>query len=277
MGMPAADEQKLLHDGDAVHHASRHPSRERVLRIAHPGQAQPLGRRHRPAGRPVPRRERLGHPPRRPGPGAHALQRADDRPHLVVQEGPRRQVEAPLPPMGDRHLLDLDPVERLHRALRLADRRAESREIMPTQRCAAPPASAPPPADGAGATRAPPPPPAARAARSRGRYSAAPPPRTARASPRTPRRRRPRRPARASRCQFSASASRNGSQSRARSACATCPVACTPASVRPAAATDGTSRSSTASAASSAPCTDGWSACRCHPAKGAPSYSTIKA
>jgi len=75
---------------------------------------------------------------------------------------------------------------------------------------------------------------------------------------------------------LSASISRNGTHSRGMSHIATWWVACTPLSVRPAAAIP-CGAPSAASAASTAPCTLGRLSCRCQPENGAPSYSIFNA
>ena len=74
---------------------------------------------------------------------------------------------------------------------------------------------------------------------------------------------------------FSALASRSGGGPPSASRLATCPVACTPASVRPATARP-SQRGSTASRASRrAPSTVRSPGCRAHPLNPAPSYSSV--
>jgi tRNA pseudouridine(38-40) synthase len=74
---------------------------------------------------------------------------------------------------------------------------------------------------------------------------------------------------------FNASRILSGASSFAMSACATCPSACTPVSVRPAAVIVTPSPVSFRIACSTAACTDGPLSCRCHPWKGPPSYSMV--
>ena len=62
---------------------------------------------------------------------------------------------------------------------------------------------------------------------------------------------------------------------RARSKCATCPSACTPASVRPAPRSETVSPQNLAMASVSRPCTDMPAACTCQPTNGVPSYSSV--
>jgi hypothetical protein len=207
-----------------------------------PVRHKPLGRRDRPAGRPVAGRERLGHPPRRPGPGARPAPacRRWTAPGCAGRTAPTRWKRTRAHAVM-RHLLDLDPVERLHRAFRLADRGAERREIVATQKMRR---SLP----------------HRRHLQRVRRCHARPAPSTSGRAPADDavgiaplHRREPRMPV-AGHLGAGHHRHRRGLQMpvqrlrqperipvRARSACATCPVACTPASVRPAAATEGTS------------------------------------
>src|SRR5262249_28285878 len=75
------------------------------------------------------------------------------------------------------------------------------------------------------------------------------------------------------RCALTASRTVSVSHALARSTCATWPVACTPASVRPAPCTATVSPQNAAIAAVSTPCTDSPLSCICPPTNGAPSYS----
>ena len=104
---------------------------ERVLGVAHRDQRQAVGRRHRAAGAARARGERLCHPPGGPGAGADPLQRADDPPHLVVQERARPEAEAVFAAGRRLALLDGELVEGADRALRLAGGGAEGGEVVP--------------------------------------------------------------------------------------------------------------------------------------------------
>ena len=77
------------------------------------------------------------------------------------------------------------------------------------------------------------------------------------------------------RCALRPSRKRPGTKCLAMSQCATCPSACTPASVRPAPWTRTRSPQIALTASSSAPCTEAPLSCSCQPQNGAPSYSMM--
>ena len=87
---------------------------------------EPRGRRHRPAAGAVARLERSRDLLGGPAPRSGELERADDRAHLVVQEGARRRRDADLV-AGPRHI---EPVEGADRAVGLAFGGPEGREVV---------------------------------------------------------------------------------------------------------------------------------------------------
>src|SRR5262245_51029831 len=99
-----------------------------VWRIIDADKGEAESRRHRPAARTVPRRERLAEARSAHAPSADEHQRADHRAQLVMQKGPRRGCDANL---GFRDWRDVQAIECPDRALRLAFRRPEGGEIVP--------------------------------------------------------------------------------------------------------------------------------------------------
>lgn len=100
------------------------------MRVIHSGKVKPLWRADRAAGGTVASFERSLDVRRSPGPAAHTFQGADNTAHLVVQKRARAQAKPDFTPAQPVNLLDRDLIKRLHRAFRLANAGAESREIV---------------------------------------------------------------------------------------------------------------------------------------------------
>ena len=127
-------------------------ARSVASRIVRADEVQPVGRRVEPQRV----RGRAPPAPRATSSGDHlpmptSAEAADHRAHLMMQERPRRRATPSIRSPVARHL---EPVERPHRAVRLAMRRAEGGEVVPPDQHAPPPPAIAPASSGCGTCHA---------------------------------------------------------------------------------------------------------------------------
>ena len=106
---------------------------ERIVFIADAREVEPVWRANRAAGSAITGFKRGANIIWRPRARADTFKRADKASDLIVQERPRAHVKMHFRPVHPFDSGNRQPVESLHRAVRLTDRRAEGGEIMPAK------------------------------------------------------------------------------------------------------------------------------------------------